>query len=170
MHLSTSIIFLSLMSANTYAADYDIRNPGSNDMEYIECDNYVRDNHKEFITDMNQLIEANNNQNWALLNQLTKKYDNELGFIANPFTHAVYDCGFGYTFSDGIDHYRNLYGNIALILMDIQVARDNKKQCSTNTTELLDDVIKTIATIVNSTNKAANKSLNRTGAKNAPPG
>jgi hypothetical protein len=160
-----------IFSPSCFAGEltYNFLSPGYKDDRHLECDKYVRNNYKTHLQDMEKLIEASISQNWPLTDQLISKYNTDEGFIKNTYTQAVYDCGAGYIFSDGNNYYRNLYRDIFLLVMALKESTDSNKRCSPSAKDLLAKIKKTTSLIIGSTNKAANKSSNLTGAQNAPP-
>lgn len=165
-----TLILVSIFSSPSLAGEltYNFLSPGYKDDRNLECDRYVRNYYKLHLEDMKNLIEASLGQNWSSTSQLLRKYKTDEGFIKNTYTQAVYDCGSGYIFSDGNNYYRNLYRDIFLLIMAIKESADNNKRCSTSAKDLLGKIVKTTSLIIGSTNKAANKSSNQIGAKNAP--
>ncbi len=136
--------------------------PGYKDSIYIECDHHVRNNQDSFLVDMDALLKANKNKNWNKVHSILSRYDTNNSFINNAFAKAVYNCGNGYTFSDGSNHYRNLYSALYQYIKGIEESSKDLKRCSPSTTELYSNIKNTLTLIVNATNKAANKSSNPT--------
>jgi len=157
------IIFsICTIAAHANQLHYDLMSPGYKDSTYLECDNYVRSNHKTFITDMEDLLKANKNKDWNKVHSIISRYDTKNSFINNAFAKAVYNCGNGYTFSDGGNYYRNLYSALYQYIKGVEEASIKLKRCSPSTAELYDRIKTTLSLIMGATNKAANNTLQLT--------
>ena len=159
----TLIVFC--ICTTTVCADqihYDFMSPGYKDSAHLECDRHVRNNQDLFLADMEALLKANKNKDWSKVHTILSRYDTKNSFINNAFAKAVYNCGNGYTFSDGGNHYRNLYSALYQYIKGIEEASKTLKRCSPSTEELHSKIKNTLALIVSATNKAANKSSNPT--------
>lgn len=162
LHLISSLAFANQLY-------YELRSPDYKDDMYIECDKYVRSSHDAFRTDITQLFHANKNKEWSKATSILAKYDTSNYFINNQFTQAVYNCGSGYSFSDGNNYYRNMYADIYMMVKGIEEATENKTACKPNIEEHFNKIQQALDAILGATNKTANKSSNLTGAKDAPP-
>lgn len=170
-NMKYSLILMLSLACSAALADqlyYEFLSPGYEDDIYLECDKYVRANHAAFRSDITKLFNANKNKEWKNTASILTKYDTSNLYINNKFTQAVYNCGNGYSFSDGNNYYRSMYADIYMMIKGIKDATEDKTVCKPNIQEHFDNIQRALDTIMDATNKAANKSSNLTGAKNAP--
>lgn len=163
-------IILAIFSNTAYANElyYYSVHPQFLDEKILVCDEYVRNNADVFKKDVNDLLKAYASANSQYAQKLLSKYGDNI--LNNTYIKSILDCGSDYKFSNGVNYYRELFTSASLFLSTIQHSLDSQTNRTDSIQEHHEYTIHYLNVILSSTNKTANKSLNRIGAKDAPPG
>ncbi len=155
--LILSLIILLPSTALPDEIYYYSRNPEFMDEKVIKCDVHVREYVDTFKQNMKNALITYQDGNWPELINILSEYDIYKDFRKDPYVRAISDCAADYKFSNEVNYYRELEKETLLFLMAITFDANNKKKSHEDVSEHYEYMVNYLNTIIESTNKTANK-------------
>ena len=161
-------ILLFIIPSFTYASDltYELKRPDFTKLFDTSCDHFIHQESESFISDITNLLNAHNEQNWpksiSLLDKYTNSSDSEL-FIKNKnrFLTALLECDRYYAFSNNAKYYYEIRKDTILYLAIANNYTEKQEVCTEDIKPTYDKIINNMEILLSSNKKSANKAVKR---------
>ena len=120
----------------------------------LDCDWYFRDNSTDLLNDMEMLQKAISNNNLNTINNILNKYEVDPDKTNDKMALSTSYCSTVYEFSDGVNHYLELFMNYTYITVEANHA--SSQSSGTYAAEYLGEIQAHTAAIMGSINAANN--------------